>query len=164
MKILMTALLATLSLAVLADGWTVDAKGWWHARLPSGTKCSQFFVNGQRRVRPCVPRRGWFYMDDELQSGNPRQMFRARVNQIDPAWTMDGVEACVIHTWKMYSTVLSEGTAVTVLATESYESVMAKVVGVRSPVGCPGFGSLSLLQAASASTDMIINKIFFIII
>lgn len=83
------------------SGWTVDAKGWWHARLPSGAKCSQLFVNGQRRVRPCVPRRGWFYMDDELQSGNPRQMFRARVNQIDPAWAMDGVEACVVHTWTM---------------------------------------------------------------
>ena len=32
--------------------WTVDAKGWWHAKLPVGTRSSHFFVNGQRRTRP----------------------------------------------------------------------------------------------------------------
>ena len=84
------------------DSWEVDERGWWHAKLPEGTRSSHFFVNGQRRARPHVPRGGWFYMDDTpAQTNAARQSFRARDGQIDPAWSMDGVEACVVQDWMM---------------------------------------------------------------
>ena len=38
------------------SGWTVDAKGWWHARVPVGARFAQFYVDGQRRTRPFLPR------------------------------------------------------------------------------------------------------------
>lgn len=83
-------------------GWTADAKGWWHAKLPAGTKCSQLFVNGQRRMRPVWPRKGWFYMDTTppMEKG-AAQLIRARPGQIDPSWKLAGAEACVIHAWDM---------------------------------------------------------------
>ena len=84
------------------DQWRVDEKGWWHAQLPAGTKSSHFFVNGQRRLRPCVPRKGWFYMDDlAVQTNAEKQVFRARDGQIDASWGMEGVEACLVQAWMM---------------------------------------------------------------
>ena len=83
------------------ESWRVDEKGWWHAQLPAGTKSSHFFVNGQRRMRPHVPRTGWFYMDRRTGQDADRQTFRAREGQIDPSWSMEGVEACVVHHWTM---------------------------------------------------------------
>ena len=84
------------------DSWDVDERGWWHARVPAGTKSSHFFVNGQRRVRPHVPRNGWFYMDDlAAQTNAEKQVFRAREGQIDASWGMDGVEACIVQAWMM---------------------------------------------------------------
>ena len=84
-------------------GWTVDGRGWWHAKLPAGTKCSHFFVNGQRRTRPTLPRKGWFYMDKAAtpEPGRERQRFSARPGQIDPKIDFRGVEACVVHAWNM---------------------------------------------------------------
>ncbi len=44
-------------------GWAVDAKGWWHARVPVGAKFAQFYVDGQRRLRPFLPRTGYYFVE-----------------------------------------------------------------------------------------------------
>lgn len=81
--------------------WTVDAKGWWHAKLPVGTRSSHFFVNGQRRTRPTLPRHGWFSMDDNPAGSPERQRFAVLAGQVPDDFDVRGVEACVVHWWTM---------------------------------------------------------------
>lgn len=83
--------------------WTVDGKGRWHAKFPAGAKFSQFYVNGQRRTRPFLPRKGYFFVKAEAAaSADGLQQFIAREGAFDPAWTdIADIEACVVHLWSM---------------------------------------------------------------
>ena len=84
-------------------GWTVDGRGWWHAKFPAGTRFSQFYVNGRRRFRPSLPRQGYFFIGAEA-SASPEglQRFVCQQGQFDAAWRdISEIEVCVFHTWSM---------------------------------------------------------------
>lgn len=84
-------------------GWKVDAKGRWHARVAPGTRSSHFFVNGQRRLRPCLPRQGWYMLGEKTapEPGTGRQRFHAGEGRFPADWDWSGVEAFVVHAWNI---------------------------------------------------------------
>lgn len=83
--------------------WSVDAKGWWHAKLPAGTRISQFYVDGQRRTRPFLPRAGYHFIAREAEaSADGFQQFFAAKGAFDPAWTHLGeIEVCIFNNWNL---------------------------------------------------------------
>ena len=83
--------------------WKVDERGWWHARLPAGTRCSHFFVNGVRRQRPFLPRKGYFLLDEAPAAAatSPQQLMAVRPGQIPDGTDWTDAEMCVFQTWTM---------------------------------------------------------------
>ncbi len=83
--------------------WSVDAKGWWHAKFPAGTRFSQFYVDGQRRTRPFLPRQGYHYIAREAARGvNGDQQFYAAPGAFDPTWpNLDEIEVCIFNSWNL---------------------------------------------------------------
>lgn len=85
------------------EGWKVDAKGWWHVSLPRDVRFSQLYVNGQRRIRPYLPRKGYYvveYAGREPVKG--LQQFTWRGDDVCPTWPcMTDIEMCVFHSWTM---------------------------------------------------------------
>ena len=86
------------------SGWKVDGRGWWHARLPAGARCSHLFVNGSRRLRPRVPRRGYLYLEDAPTVAGQcatNVSFRVGEGAVCRNWDFSQIEACVFHDWNM---------------------------------------------------------------
>ena len=83
--------------------WRVDGKGWWHAQVPSSARFSQLYVNGTRRLRPYLPRQGYFVQDRKLgPDPKGRQCISYRKGEIDPDWKgLADAEICSFHTWTM---------------------------------------------------------------
>ena len=83
--------------------WSVDGKGWWHAQVAAGTRSSQFYVNGQRRTRPFLPRQGYHFIASEApKSPEGLQQFVAFPNAFDRAWTDLGeIEVCIFNNWNL---------------------------------------------------------------
>ena len=85
-------------------GWRTDARGWWHADVSGLGKFSQFYVNGVRRLRPFLPRIGYFEQGGLAapEPGTGRQRIVYRAGDVDPAWTGFGdAEFCFFHVWSM---------------------------------------------------------------
>ncbi|MBR0506070.1 MAG: hypothetical protein IJJ84_11750, partial [Kiritimatiellae bacterium] len=83
-------------------GWTVDAKGWWRARVPVGAKFAQFYVDGQRRTRPFLPRTGYYFVETAggADPATGRERFICRKGEF-PAGENPDMEVCVFHIWSI---------------------------------------------------------------
>ena len=83
-------------------GWSVGADGFWHARVSPGERFAQLYVNGQRRVRPFLPRKGYYYaekgFDPDPATGQTR--FVARKGHF-PDGDNPGMEVCMFNVWTM---------------------------------------------------------------
>ena len=84
------------------SGWKVGGDGVWRAAVPSGERFSQFYVNGQRRQRPFLPRKGYYYVKSghEPDPATGEARFVARQGEF-PAGDNPGLEVCMFHTWTM---------------------------------------------------------------
>ena len=84
------------------SGWTVDANGWWRARVPAGLRFAQFYVDGQRRLRPFLPRRGYYFVDRGAgaEPGAGRERFYCRQSDF-PSGENPDLEVCVFHIWSI---------------------------------------------------------------
>ena len=84
------------------SGWTVDAKGWWHARVPVGARFAQFYVDGQRRTRPFLPRTGYYFVETAggADPATGRERFICRKGEF-PAGENPDMEVCVFHIWSI---------------------------------------------------------------
>ena len=82
--------------------WSVSEDGRWHARVPPGEKSAQLYVNGQRRVRPFLPRKGYYYAEKghspDPATGQAR--FVARKGHF-PEGDNPGLEVCMFNVWTM---------------------------------------------------------------
>ena len=82
--------------------WTVGQDGWWRAKVAPGEKFAQFYVNGQRRVRPFLPRKGYYYAqkgaDPDPVTGKER--FVAREGHF-PVGGNPAMEVCMFNVWTM---------------------------------------------------------------
>ena len=82
--------------------WSIGGDGRWHARVPQGEKFAQLYVNGQRRVRPFLPRKGYFYAEKgyspDPATGKAR--FVARKGHF-PEGDNPGLEVCMFNVWTM---------------------------------------------------------------
>ena len=83
-------------------GWSVGADGFWHARVSPGENFAQLYVNGQRRVRPFLPRKGYYYAEKghtpDPVTGQTR--FVARKGHF-PDGSNPGMEVCMFNVWTM---------------------------------------------------------------
>ena len=83
-------------------GWTVDAKGHWHAAVPKGLRFSQFYVNGQRRQRPFLPRTGYYFVRDGVEKEFRKDREAAYLSPQDwPKGENPEMEFCMFTNWKM---------------------------------------------------------------
>lgn len=85
-----------------ADAWKVGADGRWRTKTQPGERFSQFYVNGQRRVRPFLPRTGYYYVEKNAgadpSTGEAR--FVAKGGHF-PVGDNPDLEVCLFHTWTM---------------------------------------------------------------
>lgn len=83
-------------------GWSVGPDGWWRAKVAPGEKFAQLYVNGQRRVRPFLPRKGYYYAEKgyapDPETGQTR--FVARPGHF-PEGENPGLEVCMFNVWTM---------------------------------------------------------------
>jgi len=100
-----------LSGGVRLSGWKVGADGWWRLSLPE-VHCGewvfqQLWVDGERRFRTRLPRRGFWHIADALPpspraEGKGFDQFRFEPGQLSAAWhSLRDVEALVFQTWTM---------------------------------------------------------------
>lgn len=85
-------------------GWTLDGRGWWHVRLQAGTRFCNFFVNGVRRPRPYLPRKGYFVqgglVEPDPTTGRQRIVYCGE--DVNPDWKgLSDAEFCFFHIWTM---------------------------------------------------------------
>ncbi len=83
-------------------GWSVGPDGWWRTKVALGEKFAQLYVNGQRRVRPFLPRKGYYYAEKgyapDPVTGQTR--FVARKGHF-PEGDNPGLEVCMFNVWTM---------------------------------------------------------------
>ena len=93
-------------------GWRRTAPGGrWEVTLPAVARgewrFSQLYVNGERRLRPRLPKRGYYYVGGSLpptpQSvGKGYDRFHYRAGDIDPDWrNRDDVDVLLLQIWSM---------------------------------------------------------------
>jgi len=84
-------------------GWKVGADGTWRAQVPSFGRFCQFYVNGQLRQRPFLPRKGYWKISGAVPCAQDGpQKFVAGPGQIDAAWKdLSSVEVCTFQWWTM---------------------------------------------------------------
>ena len=92
-------------------GWTQTAPGRWEVTLPavkSGQwRFSQLYVNNERRLRPRLPRDGYYTIGGNLPAtaktgdkGYDRFVYRS--GDIDPTWqNRSDIEVLCFHIWSM---------------------------------------------------------------
>jgi hypothetical protein len=86
--------------------WTEVRPGRWQASVAGLVQgeaaLSQLFVNGQRRLRPTVPRDGYFFIAAACGGSSPgrQDRFGFALGQIDAGWTnLNDVEFVAFHKW-----------------------------------------------------------------
>ena len=84
-------------------GWRIGKDGAWRVHLDGTNRFSQLYVNGQRRERPFLPRRGYFRVSEAGPQENAER-FHAKFGYPDGAlnhyWPdLDQVEIRVFHNW-----------------------------------------------------------------
>ncbi|MBR4172051.1 MAG: right-handed parallel beta-helix repeat-containing protein [Kiritimatiellae bacterium] len=103
--------------------WKVDANGWWRAPIEKGTVFAQFYANGQRRTRPFLPRKSYYYVagagGKEPETG--RERFFCRADDF-PKGENPGLEVCLFHTWAMSRSTVAAYNAEKRLVTLDVES------------------------------------------
>lgn len=99
----------TLSGGRRITGWKVNSKGQWETRIPEAVtgewRFSQLFVNGQRRLRPRLPKTGSYFITSdatpkpgETTPSHDRLHFSGQ--DISADWhNLADVELVVFHTW-----------------------------------------------------------------
>jgi hypothetical protein len=86
-------------------GWTVRPDGVWAAELPEVKAgewdFAQLFVNGERRFRPRLPRRGYFVSAGDFEKSDAGiGGFLYQSNDVSAAWAnLADVEFHVLHVW-----------------------------------------------------------------
>ena len=82
--------------------WTLDANGWWHAAVRRDTPLAQLYVDGQRRTRPFLPRKGYYFIaaPGDADSAAETESFVCRPNDFPPG-DNPGLEVCIFHVWSM---------------------------------------------------------------
>jgi len=89
----------------LITGWTVRADGAWTTHLPevkSGSwDFAQLFVNGARRFRPRIPRKGYFTTTNDFETVEAGvNGFYYKEDGLDPAWSnLQDIEFHTLHIW-----------------------------------------------------------------
>ena len=83
-------------------GWSVGPDGWWRTKVAPGEKFAQLYVNAQRRVRPFLPRMGYWYAEKgyapDPVTGQTR--FVARKGNF-PEGDNSELEVCMFNVWTM---------------------------------------------------------------
>lgn len=85
--------------------WRLDGKGWWRACVPASFRVSQFYVNGERRFRPRMPRKGYFHIARQCaaEPGTGRERFVCGEGEF-PSGDNPDLEICIFHVWTMSRT------------------------------------------------------------
>ncbi|MSU64463.1 MAG: right-handed parallel beta-helix repeat-containing protein [Pedosphaera sp.] len=97
------------------EGWRVEMRGGiltWRVHLPevAAGRCyfKQLFVNGQRRTRPRLPKRGWFRMEEvpgtilevgKLDFWAGADAFRCRPGDVRLGENLTDTEVVALHFW-----------------------------------------------------------------
>jgi len=84
------------------EGWTVGPDGWWRVTLPDVAAgrwaFSQLFVDGERRLRPKLPREGCYAIAAEPAGAHDALHYDGDAIRAD--WSNLGdIEVLVFHTW-----------------------------------------------------------------
>ena len=82
------------------SGWKVDGRGWWRSRTEPGEPYSQFYVNSQRRLRPTLPRNGYYYVDRGFDGEDAKARFVIKEGQY-PDGDNPRLELCMFNVWTM---------------------------------------------------------------
>lgn len=88
-------------------GWKRTANGWLLAQVPPSMSFSQLFVNGERRYRPRLPKRGYYTIaakvdPSEKAKGHGFDRFGFAPGEIRSDWAnRDDVEVLAFHIWGM---------------------------------------------------------------
>ena len=82
------------------SGWKVDGRGWWRSRTEPGELYSQFYVNSQRRLRPTLPRNGYYLVERGLESEDAKARFAVKEG-LFPKGDNPGLELCMFNVWTM---------------------------------------------------------------
>ncbi len=86
-------------------GWTVGADGAWTVQLPAVKEgkwdFAQLFVNGQRRFRPRLPKKGYFIAAGDFEKSDKGiNGFLYMSNDLSAAWAnLSDIEFHVLHVW-----------------------------------------------------------------
>ena len=86
------------------SGWEVGADGFWRVKLDPKWRISQLYVNGERRLRPFLPRKSYFKIGAKFGTppGVRPTRFYARAGDLPAIFNeIDRVEFCVFHYWSM---------------------------------------------------------------
>ena len=99
-------------------GWRVDAKGVWHASVPKDIRFAQFYVNGERRTRPFLPRKSYYFVEKAggAEPETNRERFICRAGDF-PSGDNPDLEVCLFHTWTMSRSLVVSYVADTRLVT-----------------------------------------------
>ncbi|HEY3780373.1 MAG TPA: right-handed parallel beta-helix repeat-containing protein [Fimbriimonadaceae bacterium] len=91
--------------------WRKLSNGYLQTTLPEVTRdgwnFSQLFVNGERRYRPRLPKKGYFTIADHRDptpesKGHGNDRFGFSPGEIKADWAnLDDVEVCAFHIWSM---------------------------------------------------------------
>ncbi len=97
-----------LSGGILITGWREVAPRRWEVRLPDVAAgkwyFSQLYVNDQRRLRPVLPKEGYYQIAGPLSptKGQEPDRFRFHNGDIRPDWrNLSDVEVTTFHLWTM---------------------------------------------------------------
>lgn len=93
------------------EGWSVLPNGHWQVVLPEvrdgSWRFSQLFVNGQRRLRPRVPKEHYSFIaqarENDRDGARPgHNRFQYRPGDVSGAWyRLEDVDALIFHNWSM---------------------------------------------------------------
>lgn len=95
---------------VRLSGWSRTGDGRWQAQIPEAARgewyFQQLFVNGERRFRPRLPRKGYYYIDGEVPYPQEKwygaDRFRFKPGDIRADWrNLGDVEVLPFHYWTM---------------------------------------------------------------
>jgi len=95
---------AVLSAGVPLTGWTLQRNGHAVARLPEKWKFSQLYVNDQRRLRPKLPKQGYYYVAKAapIEPNQLPSQFIYDSDDIRADWKRPSeIEVCIIHSWNL---------------------------------------------------------------
>ena len=85
-------------------GWTITSKGWWKLNVSGKKRFSHFYVNNTRRLRPYLPRDGYFNVGAKFGAPpgiKPTRFYACEGDLPDNLDNIGKIEFCVFHYWSM---------------------------------------------------------------